>query len=345
MLRGRLPRSVGMVGVDFGSGLGHIPRMSDEFAFRTSWRVPNLLAFLCAHGLFFFGLRATLGDAPALGISIAVGLMAWWSWMNRPRWWSRARLGIAFLVVAVLEAVLFAKLDVPEPEPEPFMVVRDSAGIWHFNRGDPRYIDRVFLAMPEKEERLERPHILGAFRVTGRENARASRVEWLVLRRGYRDRRRFPVRSLMNGEKVPGPADLATLIDVLDDRRARIDVGAKAGVKEGDAYALFHPAGPGTAGYLVIDHVNDETADGYLVDAKPIAPQDLTHLGSVKQLILISNSRGELAWRAQRWSDAEKHYRHTLALSRGRDPIARERLSLLQKKKDPRKMGSGEDAR
>jgi len=238
-------------------------------------------------------------------------------------------MGVVLVAFTAVEAIGFERVAEPPPEPPALVIWRAPDGSWRFNRGGVFIMDQTYLALPFRDEETGNPRILGAARPVESISTGESRVDWIVLRHRFRERDRFRIRPMRPGENLPTPRSFATLLEVTGSERGRIDAGRVQGVKVGDAYALYHPAGMGRGGYLVIDQVNETTATGFLANARPSPPHDVDYAGTARKLANIAFTQGEVAFQSGRLDEARKSFELALELSGGTDERVRARLARL----------------
>lgn len=293
------------------------------------WPWINLGLFVVAHIILVLGLRLVFDSFVGLVAGVVVGLAAFASYRFRLELWQTPWTTLILAGAIVFEFVEFEQATQPPPPPEPLAIKRTDDGTYVLNRGGKMQLARVYLVLPNPEEMHTVPDIFGSVSVARPLDPDHSRVEWRTIRYKYRDRPEYRVRPLRPGERPPSPGGFATLFETSDPGRARLDAGEAQGVKPGHTYALYHPGGVGRAGYLVVDKVEANSAEGYLALALPQYPHDVHRIGTVKNVMQVALTEAEVAYLGGRKDEARIAFQKVLALSGGTHELARERLKSL----------------
>ncbi len=284
--------------------------------------------FVIAHLILVFGLRQVFDSFVALTGGVVVGLAAYASYRFHPAMWRSPWTPWVIAALIAGEWTLFDEATRPPPPPEPLRIVRHEDGMYYLNRGGKMQLARVYFVLPEPAEERTLPPLLGAVRVVRPLDDRTAQVEWIAARRKYLGRPHYPVRPLRPGESPPSPSRFATLTQA-GPGRAQLDVGEAEGVKVNQVYALFHPGGPGRAGYAVVDQVLEHTSEAYLALADPDYPQDADRIGVLRNVMQLAMTRAEVAYLSGDLEAARRAYQEVLALSRGNNEHAAQRLQSL----------------
>lgn len=302
----------------------------------------NLILAAIFHLVITMGMMAAFGSFAATLCGVMLGLAGYVLWRRGTGFWRDARVGPVLGLGSVLAFNILGHLAVPPPPPPLLEIQKDATGTWKLNRGGGQLVGRTYVVIPEPGAASTLPDVLGSVKVTDAKETESVIVEWLTKRVPYQGRASYFVRPERPGEKLPKQRELATLVALQPAGTARIDVGRKEEVSQGDVYALPGPGLPGSHGYVIVDVLEDHAAQTFLVapaqggvarvpfDWSALKlPVDLNRVGPVKRLLDTTITIAEMAYIAGQKESATKSYRLVFDLSRGQELRAVRRLKEL----------------